>query len=59
MKRRDVIKDLAMIPLAGGIAGSVFPFQSFAEPAPKEPNATNIYDSLGVQSVINGRALLP
>ncbi|MEP7253859.1 MAG: twin-arginine translocation signal domain-containing protein, partial [Ginsengibacter sp.] len=55
MKRRDLIKDLAMMPLAGGIVGSAFPFQSFAEPALKEPTAANIYDSLGVQSVINGR----
>lgn len=55
MKRRDVIRDLALLPLAGGIAGSAFPFQSFAEPSSKEPSAGNVYESLGVRSVINGR----
>ena len=68
MKRRDLIKDLALIPLAGGFMGSVFPVQSRAyteiseqitapENQDGEPGkpSKNIYDSLGVKSVINGR----
>lgn len=62
MKRRDLIKDLATIPLAGGLIAGGFPFQSFADstsgqPGSKAPGKSpeNIYDSLGVRSVINGR----
>lgn len=65
MKRRDLIKELAIIPLAGGLVAGSFPFQSFADAEIKnhanEPGTIpgeskkSIYDSLGVRSVINGR----
>ena len=69
MKRRDLIKDFAILPLTGGLIGSGFPFQSFADIETSEQtqkiknpedelhgkSSENIYDSLGVRSVINGR----
>lgn len=69
MKRRDLIKDLAILPLTGGLIGSGFPFHSFADAGTSEQtrlikntgdelpgkSSENIYDSLGVRSVINGR----
>lgn len=69
MKRRDLIKDLAILPFAGGVLASGFPFPPFAgtenteqidklkekanNPPGKSPE--NIYNSLGVRTVINGR----
>lgn len=69
MKRRDLIKELAAIPLAGGLIAGAFPFQSFGSPGTSEQfeetkglknktpeeSSESIYDSLGVRSVINGR----
>ncbi|MEO6188093.1 MAG: aminotransferase class V-fold PLP-dependent enzyme [Ginsengibacter sp.] len=69
MKRRNLIKELAIVPLAGGLIASSFPFQSFANrqtPGRTKQSGSNtqeasgvtsnsIYDSIGVRSVINGR----
>src|SRR5687767_2180139 len=59
MKRRNVIKGLTILP----IAGSFFPFRSMlAAPADKFPNTTNelpvepnIFRSIGVEPIINCR----
>ncbi len=52
MKRRDVIKGLAALPLAGGIAASVVPLESAAAPAAKAPKR-DFFKELGVTPVIN------
>lgn len=64
MKRRELIKNLSLFPLAGGMIGSHFPFQAMTN----EEHASNvlsgpgkakgIYASLGVRPVINGRGTI-
>jgi D-glucosaminate-6-phosphate ammonia-lyase len=54
MKRRDVVKGLSLFPFAGGVVGGMSPMESvFSTPrGPLEP-AANIYQSIGVEPVIN------
>ena len=58
MKRRQLIKNLSLMPLAGVVGTS---FQSFADGSFQQEtgllfkNNKNIYESLGVRPVINGR----
>jgi L-seryl-tRNA(Ser) seleniumtransferase len=52
MKRRDVIKGLAALPLAGGFAASTIPLESAAAPATKAPKR-DFFKELGVTPVIN------
>lgn len=51
MKRRDIIKSLTLLPLAGGVLGGVLPSESvFAAPlAPKR----DLFKELGVTPLIN------
>ena len=61
MKRRELIKNLSILPLAGGVVGSGFPLQSLAEtgrPDPAQAPAKGLYASLGVRPVINGRGTI-
>jgi D-glucosaminate-6-phosphate ammonia-lyase len=73
MKRRDVIKGLTLLPIAGGMANSLE--SAFALPSTESLNALKemstaplvpgplkagpqIYESIGVRPVINGRGTL-
>jgi L-seryl-tRNA(Ser) seleniumtransferase len=54
MKRRDVIKNLSILPVTGAVVGSVIPFESViaapaAPPAPKR----NLFKELGIRTFIN------
>ena len=50
MKRRDIIKGLSVLPFAGGILGTMVPFESKAEP----PGAKrDFFKELGVRTFIN------
>lgn len=50
MKRRDVIKSLSVLPLAGGITGTMIPFESKASPP---GTRRNLFKELGVRTFIN------
>ncbi|RYG44232.1 MAG: aminotransferase class V-fold PLP-dependent enzyme, partial [Chitinophagaceae bacterium] len=50
MKRRDLIKGLSALPLAGGVIGAVVPFESKAVP-PGEKR--DLFKELGVRTFIN------
>src|SRR5688572_30884002 len=50
MKRRDLIKGLSVLPFAGGILGTVAPFESKAAPPPRKRDLLN---ELGVRTFIN------
>jgi len=56
MKRRDIIKSLTLLPLAGGVIGGILPSESvFAEPrAPKR----DFFKELGVTPIINAGATM-
>jgi D-glucosaminate-6-phosphate ammonia-lyase len=50
MKRRDLIKGLSVLPLAGGVIGAAVPFESKAlPPGPKR----DLFKELGVRTFIN------
>jgi len=54
MKRRELIKNLSILPLSGAIIGSTFPFESIvaspiSPPAPKR----DIFKELGIRTFIN------
>ena len=51
MKRRDILKGLTVLPFAGGIAGSVFPFET-VKGAPA-PVTRDLFKELGVRTFIN------
>lgn len=51
MKRRDILKGLSILPFAGGVAGSVIPFDS-VQASPKSPKR-DIYKELGIRTFIN------
>jgi len=51
MKRRDLLKNLSLVPLAGTVAGTLLPFESIkAAPA---ANKRNLFKELGVRTFIN------
>ncbi|HKO81872.1 MAG TPA: hypothetical protein VJU78_15810, partial [Chitinophagaceae bacterium] len=50
MKRRDLLKGISALPFAGGILGTIAPFESNALP----PGAKrNLFKELGVRTFIN------
>ncbi|MES1217135.1 MAG: selenocysteine synthase [Bacteroidota bacterium] len=51
MKRRDILKGLTVLPFAGGIAGSIFPFQPVK--AAPSPASRDLFKELGVRTFIN------
>src|SRR5881397_2946317 len=51
MKRRELIKNLSVLPLAGGIIGSLFPSQSAK--ASCSDRRRDLYKELGVRTFIN------
>jgi len=51
MKRREVLKNLTVLPLAGGVLGAVAPFETVkASPSDKK---RNLFKELGVRTFIN------
>src|SRR5688572_17128963 len=50
MKRREVLRGLSVLPLAGGILGTVAPFEAKASPPGKK---RNLFKELGVRTFIN------
>ena len=56
MKRRELIKQLSVLPLAGGIIGSGIPFESvMAAPAPVK---RDLFKELGIRTFINAAGTL-
>src|SRR6186997_3002322 len=51
MKRRDILKGISILPFAGGIAGSVIPFDT-VKASPKS-RKRDLYKELGVRTFIN------
>ncbi|HNW57047.1 MAG TPA: PLP-dependent transferase [Bacteroidales bacterium] len=62
MKRRDVIKNLSILPAAGVIMGSTIPFESVVASAPvsEAPAAAkpDLFKELGVRTFINARGTI-
>jgi L-seryl-tRNA(Ser) seleniumtransferase len=50
MKRRDILKGLSFLPLAGGLSASIIPLESKASPKSRK---RNLYKELGVRTFIN------
>ncbi|MBK7710409.1 MAG: aminotransferase class V-fold PLP-dependent enzyme [Bacteroidales bacterium] len=59
MKRREVIRNLSILPVAGAVFGSSLPIESFsaATPAEKAPKR-DFFKELGVTPVINAGATM-
>jgi L-seryl-tRNA(Ser) seleniumtransferase len=55
MKRRDLIKNLSVLPLAGGMLGSIIPETATASPPAKK---RDLYKELGVRTFINAAGTL-
>jgi|WetSurMetagenome_2_1015567.scaffolds.fasta_scaffold02318_10 uncharacterized pyridoxal phosphate-dependent enzyme len=55
MKRRDVIKNLSILPVSGAIIGSTFPFESVLSSTPPAPSAPkqDLFKELGIRTFIN------
>lgn len=54
MKRRDVIKNLTILPVAGAVVGSTFPFEAAAAPISAFPPAKrDLFRELGLRTFIN------
>lgn len=54
MKRRELIKNLTILPVSGAIIGSTFPFESLtANPVSLPPAKRDIFKELGVRTFIN------
>lgn len=59
MKRRDLIKNLSILPLSGVIIGSTFPFESvLATPAAPAAPKRDLFKELGVRTFINARGTI-
>ena len=54
MKRRELIKNLTILPVSGALIGSAFPFETvIASPVPLAPAKRDIFKELGVRTFIN------
>jgi uncharacterized pyridoxal phosphate-dependent enzyme len=51
MKRRDILKGISFLPFAGGVAGSILPFET-VKATPKS-RKRDLYKELGVRTFIN------
>jgi uncharacterized pyridoxal phosphate-dependent enzyme len=56
MKRRDLLKGLSVLPVAGGILGTVAPFQSVQASPPEAKR--DLFKELGVRTFINAAGTL-
>ncbi len=52
MKRRDAIRNLSVLPIAGAAIGSVLPFESIMASTPPPPKR-NLFKELGIRTFIN------
>ncbi len=52
MKRRDILKGLALLPLTGSLASKASAFEAIT-PAPPKPPTRDLFKELGVTPVIN------
>ena len=52
MKRRDAIRNLSVLPIAGAAIGSVLPFESIMASTPPAPKR-NLFKELGIRTFIN------
>ena len=61
MKRREIVKHLSAIPFAGGLLSATTPAQAstnglpVSTPLDKKPTVGSIYDTIGVDPIINCR----
>ena len=55
MKRRDLIKNLSVLPLVGGVLGNLIPESAQASPPAKK---RDLYNELGVRTFINAAGTL-
>ncbi len=53
MKRREIIKTLTLLPLAGGALGSVIPLEKTLASTPPPAPKRNLFEELGVTPIIN------
>ncbi len=53
MKRRDAIKGLSVLPVAGAVAGSAVPLDMLASPAAPSSAKRNLFKELGIRTFIN------
>lgn len=54
MKRRELIKNFAILPVSGAIIGSAFPFETLtASPVSAPPVKRDIFKELGIRTFIN------
>jgi len=53
MKRRDAIKGLSVLPVAGAVAGSAIPLDMLASPAAPSSAKRNLFKELGIRTFIN------
>jgi L-seryl-tRNA(Ser) seleniumtransferase len=51
MKRRDILKGISFLPFAGGVAGSILPFETVK--ATPQSRKRDLYKELGVRTFIN------
>jgi L-seryl-tRNA(Ser) seleniumtransferase len=56
MKRRDILKNLSMLPFAGGIITSIFPSKEVSAASP--PAKRDLLKELGVRTFINARGTI-
>jgi len=61
MKRREIVRQLSTIPFAGGLLAAATSTKALAEdaqvslPLGKQPETVSIYESIGVDPIINCR----
>jgi L-seryl-tRNA(Ser) seleniumtransferase len=53
MKRRDLIKGLTLLPIGGGLIGSVLPGETIAGIPSKPAGSRNLLKELGIRTFIN------
>lgn len=54
MKRRELIKNLSILPVSGALVVGTFPFESLsAAPAPSPSRKKDIFSELGIRTFIN------
>jgi L-seryl-tRNA(Ser) seleniumtransferase len=53
MKRRDIIKGLTLLPVGGGLLGSVIPKSAFSGPTVESAAGRNLLEELGIRTFIN------